>query len=86
VVFGTTDTSAPQSVDTNTLFQAASLSKPVSAAIVLDLVHQGKWVLDKPLFEYASFGPPEIQQHKHYQKVTTRMVIGQTASLLSINH
>ena len=40
VAYGNTDTSAPSSVDTNTLFQAASLSKPVSAAIVLDLIAQ----------------------------------------------
>ena len=38
VAHGSTDTSEPSAVDTNTLFQAASLSKPVSSAIILDLV------------------------------------------------
>ncbi len=81
VAFGSTDTSAPQAVDTNTLFQAGSLSKPVSAAIILDLVDQGKWDLDKPLFEYGDFGPPELWQDPNYKKITTRMVIGQCSGL-----
>ncbi|CDZ76442.1 beta-lactamase/D-alanine carboxypeptidase [Legionella massiliensis] len=81
VAYGTTDTSAPSTVDTNTLFQAASLSKPVSAAIVLDLVAQGKWDLDKPLAEIADYGPPELRQDPHYRTLTTRMVIGQCSGL-----
>jgi CubicO group peptidase (beta-lactamase class C family) len=81
VASGSTDTSAPSPVDTNTLFQASSLSKPVSAAIVLDLVAQGQWDLDKPLAEYGAFGPPELQQDPRYSMLTTRMVIGQCSGL-----
>lgn len=85
VASGKTDTSAPRPVDTNTLFQAASLSKPVSAAIVLDLVAQGKWDLDKPLFEYdESYGPLELRQPPYdedYKKLTTAMIIGQCSGL-----
>lgn len=81
VAYGTTDTQAPGLVDTNTLFQAASLSKPVSSAIVLDLVAQGKWDLDKPLADIADYGPPELKQDPHYRKLTTRMVIGQCSGL-----
>lgn len=78
---GVTDTSSLRSVDTNTIFQASSLSKPVSAAIVLDLVAEGKWDLDKPLFEYGEFGPHELRQDPHYRTLTTRMVIGQCSGL-----
>lgn len=81
VVYGQADTSKPSPVDTNTLFQAASLSKPVSAAIVLDLVAQGKWSLDKPLADIADYGPPELRQDSHYRTLTTRMVIGQCSGL-----
>lgn len=81
VAHGTTDTLAPTPVDTNTLFQAASLSKPVSAAIVLDLVAQGKWDLDTPLADIADYGPPELRQDPHYRTLTTRMVIGQYSGL-----
>ena len=81
VADGQTDTTAPSQVDTNTLFQAASLSKPVSAAIVLDLVSQGKWDLDTSLADIADFGPPELKQDRHYRTLTTRMVIGQCSGL-----
>ncbi len=81
VAYGKTDTSAPSPVDTNTLFQAASLSKPVSAAIILDLVDQGKWNLDTPLADIADYGPPELRQDPHYRTLTTRMVIGQYSGL-----
>lgn len=81
VAYGQTDTSTPSPVDTNTLFQAASLSKPVSAAIVLDLVAQGKWKLDTPLADIADYGPPELRQDPYYRTLTTRMVIGQCSGL-----
>lgn len=81
VAHGSIDTSALSSVDTNTLFQAASLSKPVSSAIVLDLVTQGKWDLDTPLADIADYGPPELRQDPHYRALTTRMVIGQCSGL-----
>lgn len=50
VAYGQADTSSLSPVDTNTLFQAASLSKPVSAAIILDWVDQGKWDLGMGLY------------------------------------
>ena len=84
VAYGKTDTLSPNPVDTNTLFQAASLSKPVSAAIVLDLVAHGKWNLDTPLAEIAGeagYGPPELKKDPHYKTLTTRMIIGQCSGL-----
>jgi CubicO group peptidase (beta-lactamase class C family) len=81
IASGITDTSTPSPVDTNTLFQAASLSKPVSAAIVLDLVAQGKWSLDTPLADISDYGPPELRQDPHYRMLTTRMIIGQCSGL-----
>ncbi|CAM2942727.1 Beta-lactamase [Legionella steigerwaltii] len=81
VAYGKTDTSAANLVDTNTLFQAASLSKPVSAAIILDLVAQGQWDLDTPLAYIAQYGPQELWDDPHYETLTTRMVIGQCSGL-----
>lgn len=84
VAYGETDTSAPSPVDTDTLFQAASLSKPVSAAIVLDLVNQGQWTLDTCLADIAEYGPPELRQdpyYDNYRKLTIAMVIGQCSGL-----
>lgn len=81
IAHGETDTLAPSPVNKNTLFQAASLSKPVSSAIVLDLVEQGKWDLDTPLADIADYGPPELREDPHYRTLTTRMVIGQCSGL-----
>lgn len=85
---GIADSSAPRAVKTSTLFQAASLSKPVSAAIVLNLVNEGLWDLDKPLAEIADYGSVVIQKNQHYKKLTTRMILGQCSGLpnwLTIN-
>lgn len=81
LVGGVLDYSNPIPADEESLFQAASLSKPVSAAIILDLVAQGKWNLNTPLAEIADFGSEEIKQAPHYAKLTTRMIIGQCSGL-----
>lgn len=80
-VAGVTDTTTNHPVDSSTLFQAASLSKPVSAAIVLDLVEQGRWSLDKPLCEILDFGPETLRADLRYKTLTTRMVLGQCTGL-----
>ena len=91
MAYGQADTLALSPVDTNTLFQAASLSKPVSAAIVLDLIDQDKdkpeqdkdkWTLNTPLFKYdAEFGPEELRKDPNYQTLTIGMIIGQCSGL-----
>ncbi|CEG57663.1 TPA: beta-lactamase family protein [Legionella pneumophila] len=91
VAYGQADTLAPSPVDTNTLFQAASLSKPVSAAIILDLIdqdkdkpdqHKDKWTLNTPLFKYdPEFGPEELRKDPNYKTLTIGMIIGQCSGL-----
>ena len=50
--FGIKDTKTKQPVTDDTIFEAASLSKPVFAYAVLKLVDQGKLRLDVPLSTY----------------------------------
>lgn len=47
--YGVLDAERPDKVDTETLFQAASISKPVTAVAALRLVEQGKLDLDGPV-------------------------------------
>ncbi|HWK04969.1 MAG TPA: serine hydrolase domain-containing protein [Puia sp.] len=49
-VFGTLPDKAPYPV--NTLFNVASLTKPVTAMLTLKLVNAGQWDLDEPLSKY----------------------------------
>lgn len=77
-----------------TIFEAASLSKPVFAYIVLKMVERGEFDLDTPLIKIlenkfgendprAQFGPPEsgIRDHENYRKLTARMILSHQAGL-----
>lgn len=79
--FGIKDTKTKKPVTEKTVFEAASLSKPVFAYAVLKLVEKGVLDLDKPLMQYV----PEsyikekfsgtIIKDKRLQKITARMVL-----------
>src|SRR5215472_17519246 len=71
--FGVRDAKSGQPVTEDTIFEAASLSKPVFAYGVLKLVDQGKLDLDKPLSKYLS--PPYIEGDDRLDKITARYVL-----------
>lgn len=60
-------------ITTQTIFEAASLSKSVFALFVMTFVEEGKLDLDKPLFQY--FPHPDIKNDERYKKITARMVL-----------
>lgn len=57
----------------NSLFNVASLTKPVTAITVLRLVSLGKWNLDEPLDKY--FIDPDITNDPRHKKLTTRLIL-----------
>lgn len=71
--FGVREANTAQNVDENTVFSAASLSKPVFAYLVLQLVDAGKMTLDKPLYQYLPY--PDVAQDERYKLITARMVL-----------
>jgi len=70
-VYGTLDgkTTAPY----NSLFNVASLTKPITALTVLRLVSLGKWNLDESLDKY--WIDPDIAKDPRHKKLTTRMIL-----------
>ncbi len=63
----------------NTLFNIASLTKPLTATTVLLLVSQGKWQLDEPLYHY--WIDPEVAKDERHKKLTTRHVLSHQSGL-----
>ncbi len=70
-VYGTLDgeVTAPY----NSLFNVASLTKPVTALTVLRLVSLGKWNLDEPLDRY--WIDPDLAKDPRHKKLTTRIIL-----------
>ena len=64
-------------VNESTIFAAASLSKPVFAYAVLQLVEEGKLDLDKPLYKYLEY--PDIAHDERYKQITARMVLSHSS-------
>lgn len=50
--YGVADTETKNPVDKHTIFQAASISKPVTALAVMKMVQDGKWDLDENINTY----------------------------------
>jgi len=71
--FGVRDAKGGQPVTGETIFEAASLSKPVFAYGVLKLVDQGKLDLDVPLSKYLP--KPYIEGDARLDKITARYVL-----------
>lgn len=58
------------------VFEVASLSKPVFAYLVLKLVDEGVISLDTPLYKYRLF--EELESDSRYHEVTARSVLSHT--------
>ena len=68
--FGRLAKGRPELVDTNTLFQAASISKPASALAALRMVEQGLLSLDEPV----------------NNKLTTLLIPGKNGASVTLRH
>lgn len=69
--YGQLDNGRPASA--NTLFNVASLTKPITVLTTLRLVDAGKWSLDEPLDKY--WIDPDVRDDARYQKLTTRIIL-----------
>jgi CubicO group peptidase (beta-lactamase class C family) len=79
--YGVAEAGAPAPVTPRTLFQAASISKPIAALAALRLVEQGKLGLDEDVnTKLTSWKVPDNEFTKT-EKVTLRRLLSHTAGL-----
>lgn len=79
--YGYTSTDRKNAVDEFTLFQAASISKPVAALAALKLVEEGKIDLDENVNQYLLEWQVEENEYTEKEKVTLRRLLSHSAGL-----
>ncbi len=75
--FGVASVESGRSVTVDTVFEAASLGKPLFAYAVMRLVERGEFDLDLPLAGYLP--NPEVRDQDRLRQVTARRVLSHTA-------
>ena len=75
--FGVTNSETKARVNDNTVFEAASLTKPVFAYAVLKLIDNGKLDLDTPLVKYLP-GRYDVGDDPRLDQITARHVLSHT--------
>ena len=79
--YGFADLASKKTVSTETLFQAASISKPLTAVASLSLVQQGKLSLEEDVnLKLRTWKVPENEFTKN-EKVTLRRILSHTGGL-----
>ncbi|MDX2415750.1 MAG: serine hydrolase domain-containing protein, partial [Bacteroidales bacterium] len=79
--YGYTSFDSIVAVDLNTLFQAASISKPVAAMAALHLVEEGKLGLDDNVNDYLVGWKVEENKFPSEEKVTLRRLLSHSAGI-----
>lgn len=73
--FGYNNLDTKEKVNTESIFEGASLSKPIFAYFVMKMVDKGILNLDKPLYEYLPHPGIAKASQEDYKLITARMVL-----------
>lgn len=76
---GVKNTITKEPVYDRTLFEAASISKPVFGVMVLRLAERGVIDLDKPLYQYLPF--PNLTEDERAKLLTARIILNHQSGL-----
>ncbi len=79
--WGMADKKTGRGATTETLFQAASISKPLTATAALSLVEERRLSLDADVNQYLKSWQVPASEHAHGQPVTLRRLLTHTAGL-----
>jgi CubicO group peptidase (beta-lactamase class C family) len=71
--FGVRDARDSRAVTTDTVFEAASMSKPILALIAVQLIQEGRLDLDKPLVDYL--GHDYLPDEPGQRRITARLAL-----------
>ncbi|MEL6841950.1 MAG: serine hydrolase domain-containing protein, partial [Bacteroidota bacterium] len=77
--YGVSDSKTNAPIDTNTLFQAASISKPISALLALRLAEEGKVDLDENVNTYLEGWQVPDNEFTLTEKVSLRRLMSHSA-------
>ncbi len=77
--YGVADAKTGLPVTTNTLFQAASVSKPVTAVAVMRMVQEGRVGLDEDVNRYLKSWKVPVNEFTRDRPVTTRELLSHTS-------
>jgi len=77
--FGVRDARTGEAVTTETVFEAASMSKPVLGLIAMQLVQEGRLDLDRPLVAYL--GHDYLPGQPEHRRITARMALSHRTGL-----
>lgn len=77
--YGVKETGGGEAVDAETVFESASMSKPLYGLGVMTLIEAGQLDLDRPLVEYLD--EPYLPDDSRHEKITARMVLDHTTGL-----
>ncbi len=76
---GVRSNDSQETVDTETVFSAASLSKQVFAYAALKLAESGDFDLDRPLHKYLEY--EDLMHDDRYKLITARMILSHSSGL-----
>ncbi|MEM6348917.1 MAG: serine hydrolase domain-containing protein, partial [Bacteroidota bacterium] len=85
-VFGVQNIETEAPVAKSSIFEGASLSKPIFAYFAMKMVDQGLLDLDKPLYEYLPHPAIDSASAEDYKLLTARMVLSHSSGFPNFSH
>ncbi len=77
--FGVRNTETGEPIDDETVFEAASMTKPVCAYVAMRMIDRGELSLDTPLFTYLR--ETRFPETERYERLTAEHVLTHTSGL-----
>ncbi len=74
-IFGVSNAHTKEPLTAQSMFEAASLSKPIFAYFVMKMAEKGKIDLDTPLYKYLPHPGIAPESQEEYKLITARMVL-----------